>query len=190
MFTEPAFGVTPLFWPKAHTLGVTKSINARDMVLVTLRCDSDVHRASLWPDQFCPIKFVFNIFISLFIIIDNKTNKTNKRKWCSSFKIQQQVLDSSYGECATCHCTNCHQAHFLKMFNLYVSFLFHSSIKIVSQKKVILVNLSQKLVSGFFQWPVFMMDANVCLSATLTHSRSLFLCLSCCLPVSLLSVCV
>ncbi len=30
---------------------------------------------------------------------------------------------------------NCHQAHSLKMFNLYVYFLSHSSIKIVSQKK-------------------------------------------------------
>jgi hypothetical protein len=40
------------------------------------------------------------------------------------------------------------------IFNLYVSFLSHSPIKIVSQKMVILSSLSQKLVSGFFQQPV------------------------------------
>jgi hypothetical protein len=42
----------------------------------------------------------------------------------------------------------------LNIFNLYVSFLSHSPIKIVSQKMVILSSLSQKLVSGFFQQPV------------------------------------
>jgi hypothetical protein len=36
------------------------------------------------------------------------------------------------------------------IFNLYVSFPSHFSIKIVSQKMVILSSLSQKLVSGFF----------------------------------------
>ncbi len=155
-----------------------------------LRCDSDVHRASLWPDQFCPIMFMFNIFISLFIIIGNKTNKTNKRKWCSSFKIQQQVLDSSYGECATCRCTNCHQAHFLKMFNLYVSFLSHSSTKIVSQKKVILANLSQKLVSGFFQRPVlWWMPMSVFLQRSHTRALSFSVSPAVCL-FPLLSVCV
>jgi hypothetical protein len=40
------------------------------------------------------------------------------------------------------------------IFNLYVSFLSHFSIKIVSQKMVILYSLSPKLVSGFFQQPV------------------------------------
>jgi hypothetical protein len=40
------------------------------------------------------------------------------------------------------------------IFDLYVSFLSHFSIKIVSQKMVILSSLSQKLVSGFFQLPV------------------------------------
>ncbi len=43
---------------------------------------------------------------------------------------------------------------FKNIFNLYISFLSHSPIKIVSQKMVILPSLSQKLVSGFFQWPV------------------------------------
>jgi hypothetical protein len=37
-----------------------------------------------------------------------------------------------------------------KIFYLYVSFLSHFSIKIVSQKMVILSGLSQKLVTGFF----------------------------------------
>jgi hypothetical protein len=37
------------------------------------------------------------------------------------------------------------------IFNLYVSFLSHSHINIVSQKMVILSSLSQKLVSGFLQ---------------------------------------
>jgi hypothetical protein len=86
-----------------------------------------------------------------------------------------------YGECATCRRTNGHQAHFLKMFNLNVSFLSHSSIKIVFQKKLILPDLSQKLV---FPTASFMTDANVHLSATLTLSHTLFLCLSLYLPVS------
>jgi hypothetical protein len=43
---------------------------------------------------------------------------------------------------------------FKNIFNLYVSFLSHSPIKIVSQKILILPSLSQKLVSGFFQRPV------------------------------------
>jgi hypothetical protein len=40
------------------------------------------------------------------------------------------------------------------IFNLYVSFVSHFSIKIVSQKMVILSSLSPKLVCGFFQWQV------------------------------------
>ncbi len=88
-----------------------------------------------------------------------------------------------YGECATCRRTNCHQAHFLKLFHLYVSFLSHSSIKIVSQKKVILPSLSQKLVSGFFQQPVlWRTPMSVFLQSS--HTCTLSLCLSRCLPVS------
>jgi hypothetical protein len=71
-----------------------------------------------------------------------------------SSRKKKKCFETFYGECATCRHTNCHQAHSLKMFNLYVSFLSHSSIKIVYQKKVILASLSQKLVSGFFQLPV------------------------------------
>jgi hypothetical protein len=70
------------------------------------------------------------------------------------------------------------------IFNLYVSFLSHFSIKIVSQKMVILSSLSQKLVSGFFPMVSFMTDAKILLSAMLPHSHSLFLCLSRCLPIS------
>ena len=70
------------------------------------------------------------------------------------------------------------------IFYLYVSFLSHFSIKIVSQKMVILSSLSQKLVSGVFPTGSFMTDAKILLSATLPHSHSLFLCLSRCLPVS------
>ncbi len=70
------------------------------------------------------------------------------------------------------------------IFYLYVSFLSHFSIKIVSQKMVILSSLSQKLVSGFFPTDSFMTDAKILLSATLPHSHSSFLCLSCCLPIS------
>ncbi len=70
------------------------------------------------------------------------------------------------------------------IFYLYVSFQPHFSIKIVSQKMVILSSLSQKLVSGFFPMVSFMTDAKILLSAMLPHSHSLFLCLSRCLPVS------
>jgi len=70
------------------------------------------------------------------------------------------------------------------IFNLYVSFLSHFSIKIVSKKMVILSSLSQKLVSGFFPTVSFMTDAKILLSTTLPHSHSLFFCLSCCLPIS------
>ncbi len=70
------------------------------------------------------------------------------------------------------------------IFNLYVSFLSHFSIKIVSQKMVILSTLSQKLVSGFFPTVSFMTDAMILLSAMLPHSHTLFLCLSHCLPIS------
>ncbi len=70
------------------------------------------------------------------------------------------------------------------IFYLYVSFLSHFSIKIVSQKMVILSSLSQKLVTGFFPMVSFMTDAKILLSAMLPHSHTLFLHLSCCLPVS------
>ncbi len=70
------------------------------------------------------------------------------------------------------------------IFYLYVSFLSHFSIEIVSQKMVILSSLSQKLVTGFFPTVSFMTDAKILLSATLPHSHTLFLRLSCCLPVS------
>ncbi len=70
------------------------------------------------------------------------------------------------------------------IFYIYVNFLSHFSIKIVSQKMVILSSLSQKLVSGFFPTVSFMTDAKILLSATLPHLHSLFLFLSCCLPVS------
>ncbi len=70
------------------------------------------------------------------------------------------------------------------IFYLYVSFLSHFSIKIVSQKMVILYSLSPKLVSGFFPSVSFMTDAKILLSAMLPHSHSLFLCLSPCLPIS------
>ncbi len=55
------------------------------------------------------------------------------------------------------------------LFYLYVSFLSHFSIKIVSQKMVILSSLSQKLASGFFPNGQFMTDAKIILSATLPH---------------------
>jgi hypothetical protein len=61
------------------------------------------------------------------------------------------------------------------IFYLYVSFLSHFSIKIVSQKMVILSSLSQKLVSGFFPTVSFMTDAKILLSAMLPHSHSLSL---------------
>jgi hypothetical protein len=70
------------------------------------------------------------------------------------------------------------------IFYLYVSFQSHFSIKIVSQKMVILSILSQKLVTGFFPTVSFMTDAKILLSAMLPHSHTLFLCLSRCLPVS------
>jgi len=70
------------------------------------------------------------------------------------------------------------------IFYLYVSFLSHFSIKIVSQKMVILSSLSQKLVSEFFPMVSFMTDAKILLSASLSHSHSLFLCLSHHLPIS------
>ncbi len=70
------------------------------------------------------------------------------------------------------------------IFYLYVSFLSHFSIKIVSQKMLILSGLSQKLVTGFFPTVSFMTDAKFLLSAMLPHSHTLFLCLSLCLPVS------
>ncbi len=70
------------------------------------------------------------------------------------------------------------------IFYLYVSFLSHVSIKIVSQKMVILSSLSQKLVNGFFPMVSFMTDAKILLSAMLPHSHTLFLCLSRCLTVS------
>ncbi len=76
-----------------------------------------------------------------------------------------------------------------KMFNLNVSFLSHSSIKIVSQKKLILPSLSQKLVSGFFQWPVlWRMPTSIfpqrSFSRTLSFSVSLAVCLFPLLSVS------
>ncbi len=67
------------------------------------------------------------------------------------------------------------------IFYLYLSFLSHISIKIVSQKMVILSSLSQKLVSGFFPMVSFMKDAKILLSQC---SHSLSLSLSRCLPVS------
>ncbi len=94
------------------------------------------------------------------------------------------TCETEYGECATCRRTSCHQAHFSKINNLNVSFLSHSSIKIVSQQKLILRSLSPKLVSGFFQWLVLWQTPNFHLSAMLTLSHTLSLCLSSCLPVS------
>jgi hypothetical protein len=73
---------------------------------------------------------------------------------------------------------------FENIFYLYGTFLSHFSIKIVSQKMVILSSLSQKLVSEFFPTVSFMTDAKILLSATLPHSHSLFFCLSCHLPIS------
>ncbi len=70
------------------------------------------------------------------------------------------------------------------IFYLYVSFLSHFSIKIVSQKMVILSSLSKKLISGFFPMVSFMTVAKILLSITLPHLHYLFLCLSCCLPIS------
>ncbi len=92
---------------------------------------------------------------------------------------------------------------------LYVSFLSQFSIKIVSQKMVILSSVSQKLVSGFFPngqfydrhtkillYPMLphlhslTLSHSLSLSLTLSHSLSLSLTLShslslsCCLPIS------
>ena len=75
---------------------------------------------------------------------------------------------------AKCICEN--------IFYLYVSFLSHFFIKIVSQKMVILSSLSPKLVTGFFPMVSFMTDAKICLSAMLPHSLSLSLSLLACFP--------
>jgi hypothetical protein len=93
-------------------------------------------------------------------------------------------LGGLYGECTTSRRTNCPQTFCEKIFYLYVSFLSLFTIKIVSQKLVILHGLSQKLVTGFFPMVSFMTDAEFLFSATLPHSHILFLCLSRCLPVS------
>jgi hypothetical protein len=90
----------------------------------------------------------------------------------------------AYMESVTSRHTNCRQMFCEKIFYLYVSFLSHFSIKIVSQKLVNLHSLSQKLVTGFFPMVSFMTDAKFLLSTTLPHLHSLFLCLSRCLPVS------
>ncbi len=60
------------------------------------------------------------------------------------------------------------------IFNLYVSFLSHFSIKIVSQKMVILSSLSQKLVSGFSQKSFFPQCSH---TRTRSFSVSLAVCL-------------
>ncbi len=54
---------------------------------------------------------------------------------------------------------DCPQMFCEKIFYLYVSFLSLFTIKIVSQKLVILHGLSQKLVTGFFPTVSFMTDA-------------------------------
>jgi hypothetical protein len=92
---------------------------------------------------------------------------------CSSMGNVRQVIIPIVAKCI---CEN--------IFYLYVSFLTHFSIKIVSQKMVILSGLSQKLVTGFFPTLSFTTDAKLLLPATLPHSHTLFLCLSRCLPVS------
>jgi hypothetical protein len=71
------------------------------------------------------------------------------------------------------------------IFYLYVSFLSHFSIKIVSQKMVILSGLSQKLVTGFFPNSQFYDRRQVPSfrnAPTLAHSLSLSLSLFACFP--------
>jgi len=80
--------------------------------------------------------------------------------------------------------TNCHQAHFLKMLNLYVSFLSHSSIQIVSQKKVILPSLSQNWSVGFSKGQFYdrCQRPSFCNAYTLALTLSLSLSLFACFP--------
>ncbi len=87
-----------------------------------------------------------------------------------------------YGECTTSRCTNCPQTFYEKIFYLYVSFLSLSTIKIVSQKLVILHGLSQKLVTGFLPTVSFMTDAESFFpqcshTRTLSFSVTLAVCL-------------
>ncbi len=98
--------------------------------------------------------------------------------------VYPSILQYIYGECVTCCRTNCHQAHSLKMFNLYVSFLSHSSIKIVSQKKVILLTLSQNLPVGFSNGQFYdgRQRPSFCNAHTLAHSLSPSLSLFACFP--------
>jgi hypothetical protein len=71
------------------------------------------------------------------------------------------------------------------IFYLYVSFLSYFSIKIVSQKMVILSGLSQKLVTGFFPNGQFYnrrQDPSFRNAPTLALSLSLSLLLFACFP--------
>ncbi len=118
------------------------------------------------------------------ILLKNLTN------YCRTFKTQlplpkqifEDVINSVYGECTTSHRTNCPQMFCEKIFYLYVSFLSLFTIKIVSQKLVILHGLSQKLVTGFFPTVSFMTDTKSFFlqrshTRTFSFSVSLVVCL-------------
>jgi hypothetical protein len=89
-----------------------------------------------------------------------------------------------YGECATCHHTNCRQAYLLKCLILMYLFYPFSTIKIVSQKMLILPNLSQNWSVGFSNGQFYdgRQRPSLRTARSLVHSLSLSLSLFACFP--------